>query len=192
MMNLQQYQDQIKAACEPLDHRERVAMCLMCCHRLAPLYLQFSTAENWGGPETLRQVRELAGNWLVGDTSIPAALRSKIDAVIPDTEDFDSVFVSHALNAGTAHADLLDLLLDDKLELVLQVLQDCYDSVDFYVQEHLDSECKGGVTEQQIMSHAAMRAEVSWQFGAIQAVKGNADLINLAHRSEHEPIIEIA
>lgn len=190
-MNFQQYQDQIKAACEPLDHRERVAMCLMCCHRLAPLYLQFSTAENWGGPETLRHVRELAGKWLAGDASIPVVLRSELDAVIPDTEDFESAFVSYALNASVAHEDLLDLLLDDKLELVLSVLQGCYDSVDFYVQEHLDPECKGGVTEQQIMSHVAMRAEVDWQFGEVQAVKGNTDLVNLVRRSEHEPIFEI-
>ena len=69
-MNFQQYQDQIKAACEPLDHRERVALCLMCCNRLAPLYLQFSTTENWGDPEILRQVREVAGKWLAGDARI--------------------------------------------------------------------------------------------------------------------------
>lgn len=132
MINFQQYQDQIKAACGLLNHAERVALCLMSCNRLAPLYLKFSTTENWGDPEALREVRELAGNWLVGDTSIPAALRSQIDAVIPDTEDFDSVFASHALNASTAYTDLLDLLLDDKLELVLQVLQGCYDSVNFF------------------------------------------------------------
>jgi uncharacterized protein YjaG (DUF416 family) len=191
-MNFQQYQDQIKAACEPLDHRERVALCLMCCHRLAPLYLQFSTAENWGDPETLRQVRELAGNWLVDNRSIPDSLHSQMDMAIPDTEDFGNALGSYGLNTSAAHADLLDLLLDDKLELVLQVLLDCYDSVDFYVQEQLDPECKGRVTEQQIMSHAAMRAEVSWQFGAIQALKGNTGLINFVRSSEHEPIFEIA
>jgi uncharacterized protein YjaG (DUF416 family) len=191
-MNFQQYQDQIKTACEPLDHRERVALCLMCCHRLAPLYLQFSTAENWGDPETLRQVRELAGNWLVGNRSIPDSLHSQMDMAIPDTEDFGNALGSYGLNTSAAHADLLDLLLDDKLELVLQVLLDCYDSVDFYVQEQLDPECEGGVTEQQIMSHAAMRAEVDWQFAAVQGVKGDRDLINLVRRSEHEPIFETA
>lgn len=189
-MNFQQYQNQITAACGPLNHAERVAVCLMCCNRLAPLYLQFSTTEHWGNPETLWQVRELAGNWLVGDRSIPAALRSQIDAVIPDTEDFSSPLVSYALNASAAHADLLDLLLDDKLELVLQVLQDCYDSVDFFVQERLDPEYKDGVTEQQVENHAAMRAEVDWQFSTIQAVTGNTDLINLVRRSERDPIFE--
>jgi uncharacterized protein YjaG (DUF416 family) len=190
-MNFQQYQDQIKAACEPLDHRERVALCLMCCNRLAPLYLQFSTTENWGDPEILRQVREVAGKWLAGDTRIPVTLHSQIDEVIPDTEDFGGL-VSHALNASAAHADLLDLLLDNKLELVLSVLQGCYDSVDFFVQERLDPECTGGLMEQQIEGHAAMRVEIAWQVGAMQAVKDNTDLTGLVRRSEHEPIFEIA
>jgi uncharacterized protein YjaG (DUF416 family) len=191
-MNFQQYQSQIKAACEPLDHRERVALCLMSCNRLAPLYFKFSTTEHWGNPEPLRRVREVAVKWLVGDARIPTALYSKIEAAIPDTEDFNNALVSHALNAGAAHADMLDLLLENKLDLVLSVLQYCYDSVDFIVQDHLDSECKGGITGQQIESHAAMRAEIAWQFSAIQAVKGNKDLVNLVRRSEHEPIFEIA
>ncbi len=190
-MNFQQYQDQIKAACEPLDHRERVALCLLCCNRLAPLYLKFSTTEHWGNPETLWQVRELAGNWLVGNRSIPGSLHSQVDMAIPDTEDFGNALGLYALNASAAHANLLDLLLDDKLELVLSVLQGCYDSVDFFVQERLDPECKGGVTEQQIMSHAVMDAEIAWQAGAIQAVKGSTDFINLVRRSAHEPIFEI-
>lgn len=191
-MNFQQYKDQVKAACESLSHRERVALCLMCCNRLVPLYLQFSTTENWGNPETLRQLRELAGKWLTGDASIPVVLRSDLDAVIPDTEDFESELVSYALNASVAHACLLDLFLDDNLELVLSVLQACYDSVDFFVQDRLDPEQRGGVQEQQIENHAAMRAEVGWQFAAIQAVQGNSDLINLIRRSEHERMFETA
>lgn len=191
-MNFQQYKDQVKAACEPLNHRERVALCLMCCNRLAPLYLQFSTTENWGNSETLRQLRELAGKWLAGDASIPAVLRSDLDAVIPDTEDFESALVSYALNASVAHACLLDLFLDDNLESVLSVLQACYDSVDFFLQDRLDPEQRGGVQEQQIENHAVMRAEVGWQFAAIQAVQGNSDLINLIRRSEHEPMFETA
>lgn len=163
----------------------------MCCNRLAPLYFKFSTTEHWGNPETLRQVRELAGKRLVGNRSIPDSLHSQIHMVIPDTEDFGHALGSYALNASAAHADLLDLLLDDKFELVLQVLQGCYDSVDFYVQERLDPEGKGGITEQQIMSHAAMCTEVDWQFGAVQAVKGNTDLVNLVRKSGHKPIFEI-
>lgn len=188
-MNFQQYKDQVRVACGSLNCRERVALCLMCCNRLAPLYLQFSTAENWGNPETLLRVRELAGKWLAGSASIPADLRSRMEEVIPDTEDFGGL-VSHALNASTAHADLLDLLHDNKLELVLQVLQYCYDSVDFFVQDRLDPEEKSGVTEQQIEEHAAMRAEVGWQFAAIQAVQSNSDLINLICRSEHDQIFQ--
>ncbi len=191
-MNFQQYQDQVKASCGPLNHRERVALCLMCCNRLAPLYLQFSTTENWGNPETLRQLRELAGKWLAGDASIPVVLRSDLDAAIPDTEDFESGLVSYALNASTAHAYLLDLFLDDNLELVLSVLQACYDSVDFFVQDRLDPEQRGGVQEQQIEYHAPMRTEVGWQFATIQAVQGNSDLINLIRRLEHEPMFETA
>ena len=42
------------------------------------------------------------------------------------------------------------------------------------------------------MSHAAMRAEIDWQLGAIQSVHGKADLINLVRRSEHESIFATA
>lgn len=191
-MNFAQYQDQVRVACEPLDHRERVALCLMCCHRLAPLYLRFSAAEKWGDPGLLLKVRDSAAAWLSGHGSIPPALRAQIDVVIPDTEAFGGALVSHALNAGVAHADLLDLLADNKIELVLATLQNCYDSVDLFVRELLDPGGSGAIPERQIMDHAAMRAELDWQFASAQEVKSGADLINLVRRSERMPIFEDA
>ncbi|HHI94925.1 MAG TPA: DUF416 family protein [Gammaproteobacteria bacterium] len=191
-MNYETYRKIIEEGSSQLDQRERVALCLICCTRLAPLYSEFARKEKWGDSSVLTKCRETANNWLKGSTVDLTQLSKKTMEVIPDTEDFSSVSGSYALSAGVTHAYLLDQIKKDKVEPIINVLQHCYDVVDFYVHEILDPECKGNIPDFEIENHNLMAAEIKWQLSQLNKIRGNQNLHNLVEEQNIEPILNIA
>lgn len=189
-MNFKQYQERITTAITTLNHPEKVALCLMCCNRLYPLYDIFHTIEQWGNPTLLAECRQMAKNWLNGTEVEPLVLRNRLDQVLPDTEDFGSVHGSYALNASTSHAYLLNLIIQDSAVLLAYVPHNCYSTIDLYVQELLDPMCRGGISEETIESHPAIVAEINWQFTAISSLRGNNKFIDLVYQTETNPIFK--
>jgi hypothetical protein len=129
-----------------------------------------------------QEARDVAVHWLGGEQLNTTSLSVQLEEVTPDTEDFGSASGSYALNAATSHCYLIDLLANNDLDFMLYVLQNCYDTVDFIVQETLDPEGKLQIAEEQIENHPLMRAEIHWQFAAIESAKGNEDLLAFVHR----------
>jgi len=171
------YKQKRRTECEALSHRERVAVCLLHCKRLAPFYDCFSKGESWGSPMLLQEARNVAARWLRGEQFNATSLSSQLEKVTPDTEDFGSAAGSYALSAATSHIYLTELIARNDLDLILYVLQNCYDIVDFIVRDILDPEDKLTITEEQIQNHPLMREEIHWQFAAIERAKGNEDLL---------------
>jgi len=190
-MNFDEYREIIEKEVCSLNHKERVALCLICCARLAPLYSKFVAVEGWGDETVLSQSRQAANSWLRGASSNIDALAKQLSKVIPDTEEFGSALGSYALNSGVAHEYLLEQTKSKEYAPLIYVLQNCYDTIDFYVQELLDPECNGGVSESDIESHVAMVNEVNWQLSMLNQVKGKQDLINFAGGQGIEPIFNI-
>lgn len=190
-MNFRQYEEKITTAVATLSHAEKVALCLMCCNRLYPVYDTFHKIEGWGNPARLAECHHVAKDWLNGSEVEPGVLRAGLEQVIPDTEDFGSIYGSYALNASASHAYLLDLIIQDKAVLLGYVLHHCYSTMDSYVQELLDPVCKGGVSEVAIDNHPAMIAELTWQLDTINTVRGNKKLIDLVHQIKAKPIFNI-
>jgi uncharacterized protein YjaG (DUF416 family) len=190
-MNFDEYREIIEKEVCTLDHKERVALCLICCGRLAPLYSKFVAVEGWGDETVLSQCRQAANSWLCGVSSNIGALAKQLSKVIPDTEDFGSALGSYALNSGVAHAHLLEQIKSKEYTPLIYVLQNCYDTIDFYVQELLDPQCNGGVLESDIEGHLAMGSEISWQLSMLNQVKGNQDLVNFVGGQGIEPIFNI-
>jgi len=93
----------------------RTAFAASCCERLLPNYAAFSLAEGWGRPETLRGALDEVWSILGGRPAREEAIRSLVERcveVAPDTEDFQSLFVSAAGDAAAAVAYTLESCLD--------------------------------------------------------------------------------
>jgi len=191
-MNFDEYRDIVEKEASTLSHKEKVALCLICCSRLSPLYSKFSAVECWGDESVLSQSRQAANGWLCGASVDVGALSKQLSKVIPDTEDFGSALGSFALNAGVAHEHLLEQIKSKEYAPLIYVLQNCYDTIDFYVQELLDPECNGGVSESDIENHLAMVNEINWQLSMLNRVKDSKDLVKLAGDQGIEPILNIA
>jgi len=58
-------------------------------------------------------------------------------------------------------------------------LRSCNDTVDLYVQDCLDQNCKENTSESEIENHPAMVSEINWQLGVFNIVKGTKDLVKV-------------
>ena len=154
--------DQLKSRLKALTHLQRFAFLLSICERLSPNYRYFSAAEGWGDPELLREALDLAWSFLQGvDVSARAeALGEKMEENTPDTDDFDSVFVSSALDAAVCTSNLLGLIRSDDVVSVVEGASLARDTVDMYVQELLALAPGDRYLEAKILDHPLMKREL--------------------------------
>lgn len=97
----------------PASHR--AAFAASCCERLLPNYAAFSRAEGWGRPEVLREALDEVWAALGGrplrEERISSLARACAE-LAPDTEDFQSLFVSAAGDAAAAVSYTLECCID--------------------------------------------------------------------------------
>lgn len=97
----------------PASHR--AAFAASCCERLLPNYAAFSRMEGWGRPEVLREALDEVWAVLGGRPVREERVRSLARAcaeLAPDTEDFQSLFVSAAGDAAAAVSYTLECCVD--------------------------------------------------------------------------------
>lgn len=191
-MEYAKYLEIIESKSDSLSHEEKVAMCLMCCNRLAPLYTKFSLVEKWGDAGLLTKCREKAANWIIDSKSEAEIFREDLEKIIPDSEDFGSILGSYAQNASIAHWYLLDQLATNDRQPLVWVLNKCYDTLDFYVQEILDPNMEGNLPASQIENHPALVEEVFWQIEKLESVKNNSNLPKFIEQYKNEAILDVA
>ena len=99
------------------DHR--TAFAASCCERLLPNYFAFSQMEEWGEPDLLRQTLDEIWRSLEGRPTSELRVRELMQTctdLVPDTEDFQSLFVSAAGDAAAAIVYTLECCLDGDAE----------------------------------------------------------------------------
>ena len=122
----------------------QLRLALEICKRLYPDYASFHYKHKWGSPEILLDSIRAFENALEGRMDIPfvGELRSRIDAVIPDTDDFGDHDGSYALNASATVAYTLQFVLDKSPESVLHAATLYYETANIRVNE-------AGVSDEQ-------------------------------------------
>lgn len=122
------------------------------CKRLYPDYAAFSQKRQWGDPDLLLDaIRACEGAFeSTVDRETVHYLRIRIDAVIPDSEDFGDFDGSYALNASVAVAYVLQYILDQSVENIKHAATHYYENIDFKLQE-------SGITgEDELENHPRM------------------------------------
>jgi uncharacterized protein YjaG (DUF416 family) len=161
----------------------RVTFAAACCERLLPNYAAFAREVRWGKPETLRAALDYIWDVLIGGTVDRGEIYRRIeqcDAVIPDTEDFDTSSVSAALDAGNAVVETLRSLLDGDSQRIVDVASFCRDTVDMYIQDrdHLDYN-NAPLFERKIEQDPLMKREIERQAAILLELSTNAVLDRL-------------
>ena len=189
-MSFAEYTQEIEAGILPLTRNEKVAVCLVCCTRLSPLYQAFVQHEQWGDERPFAQCRKEADDFLRGKIQLLSVTTSMLDPLIPNTEDYGSLHGSFALNAGCAHLDLVRQSVSDGSDRVIDALLMCYETIDFCVQRELDPHYTRSVALSEIGAHEMMVREIGLQRQCLRCVRGHADLASFAMHDCDDPILD--
>lgn len=157
---------------------------LLCCERMIPNYEMFQIQSGWGDAKVLRTALDIAWTRLISGPSddVHSELRERCEDIAPDTEDFDSVLVSSALDAAVAVGRVMDLLENRDPAIVIEIASLAIDTVDMYVQEVLDIPRGARDLEERIRTHVLMQEELKNQHADLLRVRGNFDKDSLQER----------
>jgi uncharacterized protein len=184
---------ELRANAEQLSHRAKVVWALLCAERLFPNYQVFHEKHGWGRPDAIREALDWAWQWLTAKSPAkpPAApLLAAVEAAEPDTEDFDSLYVSPALDAATAAGSLLRLAIEDRVEHLVAVASFSRDTVDMYVQELETMAASDPDLEERIRLHPLMQRELQRQAEdliLVRRLKGIAEEIEQLKAERRAP-----
>ena len=157
-----------------LDANQQLAFGAICCERLLPNYKAFQQDVGWGDFLPVRKALDFLWTVLKGGSTTPEEIKSitaYCEAVVPDSEDFESPYVSLAQDGCFAVCSLLDYLLENDVDRVVQAATYATDSVDFYVQEIESMAPNDPELEQKILSHNLMQRELAQQEENLKAVE---------------------
>ena len=167
-------EDEMRSRLSGLDHKGLVLFGLFVAERLLPNYSLFSKEQSWGDASTLRAALDVVWSWLEteqADTAEIVSMVEQCERLAPDTDDFESLYLSAALDAAIATINVLKLVLDCDSELAVENSSFGRDTVDMYVQVIERMPANSPDLEERIRLHPLMQREISSQFDAIQKIE---------------------
>jgi len=157
--------NQLEPLVGKMSRGQKLLFMLSCCERLFPNYSFFQKKHNWGEPETLRMILDYLWESFKGGCDIDTVkeLTEQCNRIVPDSEDFDTIDVSSAMDAGCSVLSVLSFLLSESIERILDVAVLSYDTVDMYVQELEKMSPNDPGLERKIFEHRFVQQELKRQ-----------------------------
>ncbi len=178
-------EDEMRSRLSGLDHKCLVLFGLFVAERLLPNYSLFSKEQSWGDVGTLRTALDIVWSWLETEQADEAEIESMIEhckPLGPDTDEFESLYLSAALDAAVATINVLRLVLDGDSELAVENGSFGRDTVDMYVQVIERMPTNSSDREEQIRLHPLMQREICSQFDAIQMIESGITVGEAKHQ----------
>ena len=159
-------EESLLAKVRPLGVKQRAAFLLSIAERMKGNYLAFKKEHKAGDLKALEDALASGWRFVAGGEVHEKAIESGIErceGAAPDTEEFDSIYVSPALDAASCCGLLLELVRDNDPELVVDGASLARDTIDRYVTEKDDLDPSDARFEERILEHALMQAELKRQ-----------------------------
>lgn len=138
---------------------------LTICQRLLPSYNAFLTQESIEDKNVLPLMIEKVWVTLEGGvTKMDFSDEVRVaEDIAPDTEEYDSILVSSALDAAIAISILMRTFTEVDTALIVEGVSLARDSVDMYVQELENMNSQDPKLELMIQDHKLMQLELQRQ-----------------------------
>lgn len=118
------------------------------CKRLIDDYVDFYIKYNWGNPNILNEAIKYCEETEFAKIDRVKELIHKVEKITPDTEDFENIEVSYALNSACAVLELLKFIMGHDKIHVSNISSFIIDTIDFKIQE-----IESGLTNDEIEDH---------------------------------------
>lgn len=169
----------LKKRLQKLNIKSQLAFGAACCERLLPNYLAFVKDTGWGDITPIRNALDLI--WLHLEGKLTESIEIKkilysCELVAPDSEDFQSLYVTSAQDACFAVCGLLDYWIEHDVNKIVQAATYATDSVDLYIQvvENLNPNTPD--LEKKILTHKLMQRELSQQEKDLESIEKTKDI----------------
>jgi len=164
---------------------KQIVFLLSICQRLFPSFVVFARETGVDGEPVLKSAMQKAWNHLFKGEFI-ADLRNEADeceSIAPDTEVFDSDFVSSALDAAIAVSSLMKAFFENDTNLIVEGASLARDSVDMYIQELENMDVNASNLESLILNHRLMQQELRRQREDLEFLRGLSSDISKSMRA---------
>ncbi|WP_438023391.1 DUF416 family protein [Sorangium sp. So ce233] len=162
-----------------LPREALIAFGLSCCERLYPNYVAFKRETGWGEPDVLRKGLDLAWGVLEGfgpsHDSVNSAWQ-EVQRAEPETEDFDTILVSSALDAAAAVGLVLKFIEEGGVGTIVEIASLCRDTVDMFVQDQDGLVSNDPKLKERILNHRLMQRELQRQQDDLLALRSFSGL----------------
>ena len=159
-------EETIAQALNKLPARGQLAFALSCAERLFPNYRAFVREQGGGDADALRCALDMGWDILENqniERTTLYDLDERVRAAEPETEDFNSILVSSALDAAAAAGLMLGFIDKGDRSTVVEIAALSRESVDMFVRAHLVAQCSGSELERRVAEHPLMQAELRRQ-----------------------------
>jgi len=177
-------EDNIKDQIRKLSPHSRVAIAALCCERSLPNYKRFSLHHNWGKFDVLQNALAKIWTWLEkqNDTDDLIALALQCEEQAPDTNQFESVYVSPALDSAISVSNTLREIVSSKGNYAFEVASLSRDTVDMYIQEIENLYPQDPDLEEKIRMHTLMQAELQMIYADLNYLQTDWSIGELTNR----------
>lgn len=163
-----------------IKHQNRLMFTASCCERLLPNYQSFSKIESWGDFTLMQDALNFIWRAILvppQESEIIINLIEKCQTNSPDTEVFNSIHTSSALDVVTAITESLLFIIDDNNEHIFTISQTAIDTVDMFIQMRDNLDFNNGMNfENKIYNDELMVKEINKQIQDIQFLIENPDI----------------
>ena len=149
---------------------------------MIPSFRALSKESGFAGENLLLDLRNKAWGTLLAGVSRADFSKevTQAESVEPDTEDFESVYVSSALDAAIAVGLLMRAFNDGQTSTVVEAASLARDSIEMYVQDLENMAQNDPNIETKILGHVLMQKELKRQREDIDFIKALDDDISLS------------
>ena len=177
-MNLEFNEKELSKQLVNLIDWKQLVFGLSCAERMFPNYILFFEKTGWGDPKIIRKSLDVTWEYIeLGKSSEDLRnLAELCSEFAPNTEEFNTFFVSLALNAAGAACLLMEAAFEFNKNKIIEIATLVRDSVDLYVQEVEGMDANDPDLEKTIIEHPLMQSELKRQRNDLAALNGVSDI----------------
>ncbi|MBK8909904.1 MAG: DUF416 family protein [Chlorobi bacterium] len=152
-----------------LQYEHKIMFAAACCERMLPNYKAFSEIENWGDVSALSNALAIAWQFVKTKDENILELIQQCENQAPDTEIFNSLYTSAALDASNSIVESLLFIVDGSFDHIELISQYAIDTIDMFIQVRDDLDFNSDpLFEKKIYNDELMIKEITKQVSDIQ------------------------